>query len=48
VNRDDVMTGAAELEPESGMDLDGHLQFVIDALAERAGELGLEGKPQQT
>jgi len=46
VNRDDVMTGAAELEPESGMDLDAHLQFVIDALAERAGELGLEGKPQ--
>jgi len=48
VNRDDVMTGAAELEPESGMDFDAHLQFVIDALAERAGELGLEGKPQQT
>jgi len=48
VNRDDVMTGAAELEPESGMDLDAHLQFVIDALAERAGELGLEGKPQQS
>ena len=45
VNRDDVMTGAVELEPESGMDFDAHLQFVIDALAERAGELGLEGKP---
>jgi putative nucleotidyltransferase with HDIG domain len=48
VNRDDVTTGAAELEPDSGMDLDAHLQFVIDALAERAGELGLEGKPQQS
>ena len=44
VNRDDVYTGAAELEPESGMDLDAHLQFVIDALAERADDLGLRGK----
>ena len=44
VNRDDVYTGAAELEPESGMDLDAHLQFVIDALAERADELGLRGQ----
>ena len=43
VNRDDVYTGAAELEPESGFDLDQHLQFVIDALAERADELGLRG-----
>jgi len=44
VSRDDVYTGAAELEPESGMDLDAHLQFVIDALAERADELGLRGQ----
>ena len=44
VNRDDVYTGAAELEPESGMDFDAHLQFVIDALAERADELGLRGQ----
>jgi putative nucleotidyltransferase with HDIG domain len=44
VNRDDVYTGAAELEPESGMDLDAHLQFVIDALAERADDLGLRGQ----
>ena len=42
VNRDDVQVGAAELEPESGMGFDEHVQFVIDALAERAGELGLE------
>jgi putative nucleotidyltransferase with HDIG domain len=44
VNRDDVYTGAAELEPESGLDFDAHLQFVIDALAERADELGLRGQ----
>jgi putative nucleotidyltransferase with HDIG domain len=44
VNRDDVYTGAAELEPESGLDLDAHLQFVIDALAERADDLGLRGQ----
>ncbi|MGH2980032.1 MAG: HD domain-containing protein [Solirubrobacterales bacterium] len=44
VNRDDVYTGAAELETESGMDFDAHLQFVIDALGERAEELGLGGK----
>ena len=41
VHREDVYTGAAELEPESGKDFDAHLQFVIDALAERADELGL-------
>jgi len=44
VKRDDVYTGAAELEPESGMDLDAHLQFVIDALAQRADALGLRGQ----
>jgi putative nucleotidyltransferase with HDIG domain len=44
VHRDDVYTGAAELEPESGLDFDAHLQFVIDALAERADELGLRGQ----
>ena len=43
VNRDDVHTGAEELEPESGLDFDAHLQFVIDAMAERADELGLRG-----
>ena len=42
VHRDEVYRGAEELEPESGMSFDEHVQFVIDALAERAGELGLE------
>jgi putative nucleotidyltransferase with HDIG domain len=44
VHRDDVYTGAAELEPDSGKDFDAHLQFVIDALAARADELGLRGQ----
>jgi putative nucleotidyltransferase with HDIG domain len=44
VNRDDVYKGAEELEPETGMTFDEHLQFVIDALAERADELGLTGR----
>jgi putative nucleotidyltransferase with HDIG domain len=37
VNRDDVITGAQEL----GVDLDEHIQFVIDAMKARATELGL-------
>ena len=41
VNRDDVQAGAAELEPESGMGFDEHVQFVIDAMAMRAEALGL-------
>jgi putative nucleotidyltransferase with HDIG domain len=44
VNRDDVYQGAEELEPESGLDFDEHVQFVIDALAEQAEELGLAGR----
>ena len=44
VNREDVYRGAEELEPETGLDFDQHLQFVIDALAPRADELGLAGK----
>jgi putative nucleotidyltransferase with HDIG domain len=39
VNRDDVLMGAQEL----GIDLDDHIQFVIDAMRARAGELGLDG-----
>jgi predicted hydrolase (HD superfamily) len=35
VNRDELREGAAEL----GVDFDGHLQFVIDALNERREEL---------
>lgn len=37
VNRDEVRQGAEEL----GVDLDEHIQFVIDAMAARADELGL-------
>ena len=44
VNRDDVYRGAEELEPETQMGFDEHLQFVIDALSERQEELGLTGQ----
>jgi len=44
VNRDDVYKGAEELEPETGMSFDEHLQFVIDALSEQQEELGLTGQ----
>jgi putative nucleotidyltransferase with HDIG domain len=44
VNRDEVYRGAEELEPESGLDFDQHVQFVIDAMAEKADELGLTGR----
>lgn len=39
VNRDDVLLGAQEL----GVDLDAHIQFVIDAMRARAADLGLGG-----
>ena len=39
VNRDDIDRGAADL----GVDLDEHIQFVIDAMTSIAGELGLNG-----
>jgi putative nucleotidyltransferase with HDIG domain len=38
VSRDDIARGAADL----GIDLDEHIQFVIDALAPIASELGLQ------
>lgn len=41
VNRDDITRGAADLE----VDLDEHIQFVIDAMAEKAEELGLIPRP---
>jgi putative nucleotidyltransferase with HDIG domain len=44
VNRDDVYRGGDELAPETGLDFDQHVQFVIDALASHASELGLAGK----
>ena len=37
VNRDDVIQGAAEL----GVDLDAHIAFCLEAMKQRAGELGL-------
>jgi putative nucleotidyltransferase with HDIG domain len=39
VNRDDVMLGVQEL----GVDLDTHIQFVIDAMRRSADALGLAG-----
>ena len=41
VNRDDVLTGVAEM----GVDLDQHIQFVIDAMRGSADVLGLVGTP---
>jgi predicted hydrolase (HD superfamily) len=41
VNRDDVVQGAQEL----GVELDTHIQFVIDAMRGRAADLGLDGQP---
>jgi putative nucleotidyltransferase with HDIG domain len=38
VNREDVIRGAADF----GVDLDEHIQFVIDAMKRIAAELGLE------
>ncbi|QJW95281.1 HDIG domain-containing metalloprotein [Frigoriglobus tundricola] len=38
VNRDDVIRGAADF----GVELDAHIQFVIDAMKTIAAELGLE------
>lgn len=42
VNRDDVIQGAQEL----GVDLDEHIQFVLDAMRASADALGLAGAPQ--
>ncbi len=44
VSREDIVTGAAEL----GVDLDDHIQFVIDAMRARAALLGLSGPPAPT
>ena len=41
VNRDDVLLGAQEL----GVDLDEHIQFVVDAMRGAAESLGLAGVP---
>jgi putative nucleotidyltransferase with HDIG domain len=42
VNRDDVILGAQEL----GVDLERHIQFVIDAMRRSADAIGLAGVPQ--
>ena len=42
VDRDQVRRGAEEL----GVDFDQHVAFVIEAMAERAGQLGLAARPQ--
>jgi predicted hydrolase (HD superfamily) len=42
VNRDDVIAGAQEL----GMDLDEHVQFVIEAMKGAADRIGLSGAAQ--
>ena len=39
VSRDDIVRGAADL----GVELDEHIQFVIDAMADIADQLGLAG-----
>src|SRR5919202_2935466 len=41
VSREDVITGAQEL----GVDLDEHIQFVIDAMRRSAEAIGLAGAP---
>ena len=40
INRDDIVRGAEDL----GVDLNEHIQFVIDAMAQVADELGLAAK----
>jgi len=42
VNRDDVINGAQDL----GVELDAHIQFVVDAMRAVADSLGLAGTPQ--
>jgi len=47
VSRDDIQTGAEELGAESGLGFDEHLALVIEAMAAKAAELGIEGKSRQ-
>ncbi len=44
VSRDDIINGAQDL----GIDLDEHIEFCIQAMRARAGELGIEGTPVQS
>jgi predicted hydrolase (HD superfamily) len=40
INRDDIIRGAAEME----VDLDEHIGFCIEAMQQRAADLGLDGR----
>src|ERR1700756_4680942 len=42
VNRDDIISGARDL----GVELDQHIEFCIEAMKQRAAELGLAGTQQ--
>lgn len=44
VNRDDITRGAEDFE----VDLNEHIQFVIDALQENADQLKLDAQPSET
>ena len=44
VNRDDIVNGAADL----GVDLEGHIDFCIEAMKGVAEELGLDGTAAKT
>ena len=44
VNRDDVVNGASDL----GVELEWHIQFVVDAMRRQADALGLAGVPAGT
>jgi putative nucleotidyltransferase with HDIG domain len=44
VSRQDIEDGAREL----GLNLDEHIEFCIQAMRDRAGDLGLAGSPQAT
>jgi putative nucleotidyltransferase with HDIG domain len=44
VNRGDIVNGAAEM----GVDLDRHIEFCIQAMQQRAAELGLAGSSATT
>jgi putative nucleotidyltransferase with HDIG domain len=44
VSRDDILLGAQEM----GVDLDRHIQFVIESMQRCAAELGLAGAPAAT
>jgi len=41
VSREDIALGAVEFGRDTGLDLDAHVAFVLEALAPLAGELGL-------